>query len=373
MPMFTPASRLCMDSPTSNICSSNVGSTRATEHRITRRRAGQRRGAMLVVIVAMLIAFLFTVAISVDVAYMHLVRSELRTATDAASKAASQALVRTRDRNAAIAAAQAIGREHLVANRPLEISANEIQFGNGTPNANGSYVFSPTGTPVNSIRINGRRTADSLGGAVPLHFGRIFSVNSFQPAHFSTATFVERDVVLVLDRSGSMVGQKIVDLKNSVSLFISLLQNDNTVEEQVGLASYSTFATEDVQLTPDLNQVTNSSNRMIAAGFTSVSGGMDAGLNIMLRGRSPEFVERTMIVMTDGIHNTGRDPELSARDVVGAGVVIHTISFGADADRTRMQRIAQIGRGQAFHADTGADLSAAFRQIAQTLNSIMTE
>ena len=336
-------------------------------------RSGERRGAMLVVIAVMLVAFLFTVAISVDVAYMHLVRSELRTATDAASKAASQTLVRTRDRGAAIAAAQAIGREHLVANKPLEINASEIQFGHSEPNNRGSYLFEPSGTPVNSIRVNGRRTADSLGGAVPLHFGRIFSVNSFQPAQFSTATFVERDVVLVLDRSGSMSGQKLADLKNSVALFITLLQRDNTVDEQVGLSSYSSDSTEDVQLTPDLNQITTASNRMVAAGFTSVSGGMDAGLRIMLRGRSPEFVERTMIVMTDGIHNSGRDPEQSAQEVVAAGVVIHTISFGADADRGRMQRIAQIGRGQSFHADTGSDLSAAFRQIAQTLNSIMTE
>lgn len=359
-------------SSSSNIRSrTRFGSSRSSHGRLS--RSSQRRGAMLVVIAVMLVAFLFTVAISVDVAYMHLVRSELRTATDAASKAASQALVRTRDRNAAIAAAQSIGREHLVGNKPLEISANEIQFGNSEPNARGSYIFAPGGTPVNSIRINGRRTADSLGGAVPLHFGRLFSVNSFQPAHFATATFVERDVVLVLDRSGSMFGQKLADLKNSVRLFITLLQRDNTVEEQVGLASYATDASQDVQLNIDLNVVTASSDRMVANGFTSISGGMDAGLSIMLRGRSPEFVERTMIVMTDGIHNTGRDPEQSAREIAAAGVVIHGISFGTDADRGRMQRIAQIGHGQAFHADTGADLSEAFRRIAQTLNSIMTE
>ncbi len=114
-------------------------------------------------------------------------------------------------------------------------------------------------------------------------------------------------------------------------MFITLLQNDNTVDEQVGLASYSSDATQDVQLNIDLNLITASSDRMVAAGFTSISGGMDAGLSIMLRGRSPEFVERTMIVMTDGIHNSGRDPELSAREIAAAGVVIHGISFGSDA------------------------------------------
>jgi Mg-chelatase subunit ChlD len=112
---------------------------------------------------------------------------------------------------------------------------------------------------------------------------------------------------------------------------------------------------------------------MIANGFTSISGGMDSGLNIMLRGRPAEFVERTMIVMTDGIHNTGRDPALSAREVAAAGVTIYGISFGSDADRSRMQSLARIGKGKAFHADNGTDLNAVFREIAATLNSIMTE
>ncbi len=69
-----------------------------------RAASRNRRGAMLVIIAVMIIAYMFTVAFSVDVAYMHLVRSELRTATDAASRAASQALVKTNSRSAAIAA-----------------------------------------------------------------------------------------------------------------------------------------------------------------------------------------------------------------------------------------------------------------------------
>ncbi|MCC6508719.1 MAG: VWA domain-containing protein [Pirellulaceae bacterium] len=328
---------------------------------------------MLVIIAVMIMAFMMTVAFSVDVAYMHLVRSELRTATDAASKAASQALVRTSDRNAAIAAAQSIAREHTISGRPLELRASEVQFGHAEPNNSGMFDFTPGGTPTNSIRVNGRRTADSLGGAVPLHFGRLFSVNAFQPQHFSTTTFVERDVVLVVDRSGSMAGQKFQDLKNAVAAFVTVLEQNNTVDERVGLASYASDATQDVQLTTDLTQINRGMNRLLANGFTSISAGINAGQQVMTGSRSPEFVERTMIVMTDGIHNTGPAPETSAQNVVNAGVVLHTISFGSDADRGRMQRMAQLGRGRYFHASNGTDLSEAFREIARTLNSIMTE
>ncbi len=233
-------------------------------------------------------------------------------------------------------------------------------------------MFSAARTPLNSIRITGRRTADSPGGSVPLHFGRLFSVNAFQPQHFSTATFVERDIVLVVDRSGSMFGQKFDELKSSVATFIDVLKT-NDVDEQVGLASYSTFATEDQQLTTNLDDVNTAMSRQVAAGATSISAGIDAGVRIMSRGRSPEFVERTMIVMTDGIHNTGPDPESSAAAAIANGTVIHTITFGADADRARMANIARMGSGRFFHAESGSDLREAFREIANTLNTIMTE
>ena len=54
-----------------------------------RRPARHRRGAMLVLIAIMMIGFMVAVAFSVDIAQMHLSRTELRTATDAASKAAA--------------------------------------------------------------------------------------------------------------------------------------------------------------------------------------------------------------------------------------------------------------------------------------------
>ena len=57
---------------------------------------------MLVLLAAMLVMFFVAVAFSVDIAYMHLVRGELRAATDAATKAASEALSRTQDTNQAI-------------------------------------------------------------------------------------------------------------------------------------------------------------------------------------------------------------------------------------------------------------------------------
>ena len=49
--------------------------------------AQDRRGAAHVLIAVMILAFLVSGAMAVDFAYMQLIRTELRSATDAAAKA----------------------------------------------------------------------------------------------------------------------------------------------------------------------------------------------------------------------------------------------------------------------------------------------
>jgi Mg-chelatase subunit ChlD len=203
-------------------------------------------------------------------------------------------------------------------------------------------------------------------------FGNIFGVKFFEPQMNSTATYIERDVVLVIDRSGSMTGQKFADLTDAINVFVQTLLS-TPVQEQVGLASYSSTATVDVPLTTDLNQLNARLATLRTSGFTSISAGMEAGKTIIDNSRAPEFVERTMIVMTDGLHNRGPEPRGVARVLAGDGVRIHTITFGNDADQTRMQEIATIGSGRHFHAVDGNQLRAIYREIALTLSTMITE
>ena len=57
-----------------------------------RRSPNLRRAAMLVLIAVTLPLFLIMAAFTVDVAWMQLVRTELRTATDAAARAGAKEL-----------------------------------------------------------------------------------------------------------------------------------------------------------------------------------------------------------------------------------------------------------------------------------------
>lgn len=328
---------------------------------------------MLVLICVMIFAFMVTVAFSVDIAYMHLVKSELRTATDAAAKAAAEALARTQNVRQSLDRGKEIANENLVANQGLALLDSDFVFGRSELAPSGKFVFTGGGIPSNSVRVVGKRDRGSPLGSVPLFFGRIFNVQSFEPEEAATATYVQRDIVLVVDRSGSMLDDnKFVGLRNAVNIFTATL-SASPVQERVGLASYSTTATEDIELTDNLALIDTAMARMPVSGFTNISGGVDAGGNVMNRGRSRQFVERTMIVLTDGIQNRGRPARLAAADQAARGMVIHAITFGADAERRTMQEVATLGKGRYFHANDNRQLAQIFREIALTLSTILTE
>ncbi|MEM6468954.1 MAG: vWA domain-containing protein [Planctomycetota bacterium] len=337
-----------------------------------RRRPSRRRGAMLVLIVLMLVAFLATVAFSVDIAHMHLSRTELRSATDAAAQAASQELSNTFDESLAIQRGQEIAEENLVNGDPLLLRPSDFEFGRSDMDTSGRFVFGSGSTPLNSVRVTGSRTESSAGGAIPLFFGNVLGFSTFEPELVSTATYIERDVVLVVDRSGSMNGSKFTDLQFAIDVFINTL-NDTPVEEEVGLASYNATSSEDQDLTSDLGLISSTLAGLPIGGFTSISRGMEAGSSIMSRGRSSDFVERTLVVMTDGRHNRGAEPSTVATVLAADGIQIHTITFGSNADQARMSAVAAIGGGKHYHALSAAELAEAYREIALTLGTVITE
>ena len=71
----------------------------------SRRAKSRRTGAMLVLVAVTLIILLVTMAFTIDVAYMQLTRTELRTAIDAAARAGAESLSREQSTSKALAAA----------------------------------------------------------------------------------------------------------------------------------------------------------------------------------------------------------------------------------------------------------------------------
>ncbi len=338
-----------------------------------RKRPRRRRGTALVLIAVLMMIFLATAAISIDVAYMQLVRSELQASTDTAAKAAVVILGETGDINAARVKAMQIARLNTVAGRELLLDPQDIVFGSGQFGANGSIEFIPNATPYRAAQVTGRKLGASSSGSVPLFFGGVIGTPEFEAELQATAAFLDRDMVLVVDKSDSMAGGAFVDLKDAVLVFLQTLQ-DNQTQERVGLASYAESAYFEYFLTTDLIVVGDVMNAMMTArARTNIGGGIDMGRQVLLSDPGSSLTEKVIILLTDGHHNTGTDPRIAAVRAINDGIVIHTVTFGWYADQVLMRDVANMTGGEFRHAPDGATLSDVFRELALIRKVVLTK
>ena len=343
------------------------------------RKYKNRRGAMLVLVAVALIILLVGAVFSIDVAYMHMVRAELRTATDAAARAGSETLARTQDRRAAEISVNQIAELNEVAGNTLTLDPADIDFGALRAGSGRRLAFAANQTPLTAVRVNGRREAGAPDGPVNLFFGRVLQTNNFQPTETATAAANVRDVALVLDISGSMAsrsgsGTRLSALKDAVNLFISEIQRSSPAT-QLSLTSYSTSPTKRVNLTDDLNRIRNQVNRFRAGGLTAIGNALTVGSDSLVNDPNQRvFAAKTVIVMTDGNHNRGPSPIDTVSTAVARGQQVHTITFSSGANQSLMRRVAEATDGGIhIHADDAADLGEAFREIARTLSVVLVE
>ena len=334
-----------------------------------------RRGAILPLVAVVIVILFVAAAFSIDIAHIHMTRAELRTATDAAARAGAEALGRLQSEEAAIDAAIQAAAMNRVAGKPLTLNRNDIELGRNEFVNDDSFRFVPGSTPINAIRVVGDRSATSADGSVNLLFAKFFGVTEFQPLQTATAARLDRDIALVLDVSGSMgIEGRFDALKNALSVFLSQL--DSTLEDdRVSLTVYSSQATKLVPLTEDLDLIRTEFAKQSPSGATAIGSGMQLGLQSLtsdpLRRR---LAAKTIILMTDGNHNTGINPTKIAKRVAKRGAVCHTITFSAGANQTLMKEVAnEAGGGIHLHADNDQQLIDAFREIALTLPVLLTK
>lgn len=180
--------------------------------------------------------------------------------------------------------------------------------------------------------------------------------------------------VLVLDRSGSMDGQKLVDAKRAaLRLAMSLGPND-----ELGLVHFGTDvrAVERRRMTPDgRDALVRAIDEVTVDGSTNLSGGLSQGVEL-LRG-APGV--RRLVLVSDGQPTAG---DTSAEGLArladaahAAGITLTTLGVGADYDGPLMQRLAERGGGMYGYLASaamledilGRELSAARRSVVRNV------
>lgn len=171
------------------------------------------------------------------------------------------------------------------------------------------------------------------------------------------------DVVLVIDRSGSMSGSKIADAKSAAQQFVSLMR----IGDKVAVVSYSSAATVDYPLTEitsqsDKDAVQSIIGNISAWGSTSIGAGLQKGQEQLTTWGDPGNAQ-AMVLMSDGHENT--PPYVSEiLPNIPEKTDVYTIAFGPNPNEALLQDIALETGGQYYRSYTGQDLQAIYNQIA---------
>ena len=144
------------------------------------------------------------------------------------------------------------------------------------------------------------------------------------------------DIVLVLDRSGSMEGDALANLKLGANTFIDIIDEstDGSQDGQIGsgshigIVSFATNATQDTQLITSVADLKQAVDNLTAEGFTNHADAFTEAIDLF----DPQSTNAKVIVMfTDGNTTIGADPSPVAASARAQGIVIYCLGLiGSD-------------------------------------------
>ncbi|MBI3865290.1 MAG: VWA domain-containing protein [Planctomycetia bacterium] len=152
-------------------------------------------------------------------------------------------------------------------------------------------------------------------------------------------------MVLVIDKSGSMGGEKMELAKTAAKSAVELLGPS----DKIGVIAFEgeTFWISEVQPASNKSRIMDDISRIEAGGGTVMYPAMESAYEA-LQGTVAKL--KHVIILTDGISSPG-DFEGLAATMVGARITVSTVAVGNDADKNLLEEIARIGQGRHYFTD----------------------
>lgn len=179
------------------------------------------------------------------------------------------------------------------------------------------------------------------------------------------------DIALVLDRSGSMNGTPLSDLKTAANTFADIIDEatdgslDGTIANgtRIGVVSFASGASTDQGLTANANAVKAAVNGLSAGGNTNHEAAFQAAAAMLAGGSSNDIV----IMMTDGVTTAGGNPDDDAASLKSGGAELYMIGLGSFSSSDLNTWSSDPDSDYVFTSASSSDLQEIFENIGAAI------
>ncbi|MFV1968595.1 MAG: VWA domain-containing protein [Pirellulaceae bacterium] len=167
-------------------------------------------------------------------------------------------------------------------------------------------------------------------------------------------------MVLVIDKSGSMGGDKIEMAKSAARSAAELLGR----RDKVAVLAFDgeTYVISEMQSASNRGKISDEIARIEAGGGTTMYPAMEMAYE-MLMATSAKL--KHVILLTDGVSSPG-DFEGMAQQMVSAKMTVSTVAVGEGADTDLLESIARVGKGRHYFTNDPAQVPQIFAKETVT-------
>jgi len=210
----------------------------------------------------------------------------------------------------------------------------------------------------------------------------VFLMGTLQAPEFESENSPSRapiDLVIVVDKSGSMAGEKLALVKETLLFLLTQLKD----EDCLAVVTYDTDVTTPIPLCPlnkeNRDRITDFVNLLRDGSCTNLCGGLLQGIK-EIKGRKQKNEIASILLFTDGLANEGVtvtaqivNQENALLSSIEAACTVFTFGFGADHDQNMLKAIAENGKGLYYYLKSPDDIPISFADCIGGLMSVVAQ